>query len=72
MKINTPVTNNEQQFSETTEIISTTDLKGIVDSANEDFMAISGFEHDEIIGKIIILYDTQICRLKHFLIYGHI
>ncbi len=51
MKINAPVTNNEKQFSETTEIISTTDLKGIVDSANEDFMNISGFDTNEIIGK---------------------
>ena len=51
MKINTPLSGNEQHFSETTEIISTTDLKGIVDSANEDFMKISGFETDEVIGK---------------------
>jgi aerotaxis receptor len=36
------------QFSDDTEIISTTDLKGIVDSANEDFIHISGFEWDEI------------------------
>ena len=51
MKINTPVTGNEQHFSDTTEIISTTDLKGIIDTANEDFMKISGFETDEVIGK---------------------
>ena len=51
MKINTPVTANEQHFSESTEIISTTDLKGIIDTANEDFMKISGFDPDEIIGK---------------------
>jgi len=51
MKINNPCTNNEQHFSDTTEIISTTDLKGIIDTANEDFMHISGFDTDEIIGK---------------------
>lgn len=51
MKINTPVTGNEHNFSDATEIISTTDLKGITDTANEDFMNISGFSHDEIVGK---------------------
>ena len=51
MKINNPCTSNEQHFSDTTEIISTTDLKGIIDTANEDFMQISGFDTDEIIGK---------------------
>ena len=51
MKINNPCTSNEQYFSDNTEIISTTNLKGIIESANEDFMYISGFETDEIIGK---------------------
>ena len=51
MKINNPCTSNEQYFSDNTEIISTTNLKGIIETANEDFMYISGFETDEIIGK---------------------
>jgi aerotaxis receptor len=51
MRVNKPVTSNELQFSDDTEIISTTDLKGIIDTANEDFIHISGFEWDEIEGK---------------------
>jgi aerotaxis receptor len=51
MRINKPVTPNEVYFSQETEITSTTDLKGIIDTANEDFINISGFEWEEIEGK---------------------
>ncbi len=51
MKINLPVTNNEQQLSETQSIVSTTNLKGIITYVNQDFIDISGFNHQELIGK---------------------
>ena len=48
MKINQPVTQVEKQYGSNVEIISTTDLKGILRTANEDFVNMSGFEWDEI------------------------
>lgn len=51
MKINEPVTQNEVKLSETSVIISTTDLKGAITSANDEFIKISGFSEEEILGK---------------------
>ena len=51
MKINKPITSKEVHFSQDIEIISTTNLKGIIETANEDFINISGFDWDEIEGK---------------------
>ncbi len=51
MKINEPVTGQERTYGEDRIIISTTDLKGIITYANEDFIDISGFSRDELIGK---------------------
>lgn len=50
MKINEPVTNNNIPIPEGRVLISTTDLKGITTSANEEFIHISGFTKEEIIG----------------------
>lgn len=51
MKINEPVSQNEVKLTDNSVIISTTDLKGAVTSANDEFIKISGFTKDEIIGK---------------------
>ena len=51
MKVNLPVTNNEYPLTEQHSIVSTTDLKGITTYANKDFIDISGFEGNELIGK---------------------
>ncbi len=51
MKKNLPVSNREYDYPESMRIVSTTDLKGITTYANEDFMAISGFSEDELLGK---------------------
>ena len=51
MRINKPVTPNEVHFGAETEITSTTNLKGIIDTANEDFINISGYSWEEIEGK---------------------
>ncbi len=51
MRKNEPVTGQERTYGEDRVIISTTDLKGIISYANEDFIEISGFSRDELIGK---------------------
>ena len=51
MKINEPVTGNERTYGEDTVIISTTDLKGIITYCNNNFIEISGFSQEELIGK---------------------
>ncbi len=51
MKNNLPVTNNEVALDSTKTIISTTDLKGALTYVNQDFLDISGFSADELLGK---------------------
>lgn len=51
MKKNLPVTQQEVPFPEGQEIISTTNLKGIITSFNDTFLDISGFETDELLNK---------------------
>lgn len=48
MKINQPVTQVEKSYGDEIEIISTTDLKGILRTANDDFVMMSGFGWDEL------------------------
>jgi len=51
MKINMPVTDVEYPIKESISIVSKTDLKGVITYANEDFVRISGFSREELIGK---------------------
>jgi aerotaxis receptor len=51
MKKNLPITNVEKSFSDGANILSTTDLKGSITYINRDFIEISGFEEDELVGK---------------------
>ncbi|MEG7524467.1 MAG: methyl-accepting chemotaxis protein [Chromatiales bacterium] len=51
MKVNLPVTDNEQVMRDGQTIVSKTDLKGIITFANQDFIDISGFTEAELIGK---------------------
>lgn len=51
MKKNLPVTDREVVLSEHEEIISTTDLKGVITSVNDVFIKISGFNTHELLGK---------------------
>jgi len=51
MKQNLPVTEKEHQYSSDVHIVSTTDLKGIITSCNQDFIDISGYSADELIGQ---------------------
>lgn len=48
MKINQPVTNNEKQYGNNVSIISTTDLNGVLRTANDDFVMMSGYEWIEL------------------------
>ncbi|GLR64223.1 methyl-accepting chemotaxis protein [Marinospirillum insulare] len=51
MRINQPVTNKEHTFDSNTQLITTTDLRGIITFANDDFVKVSGFARDELIGQ---------------------
>lgn len=51
MKNNQPVTQREIPFPSGHYLVSLTDLKGTITSANDLFVQLSGFERDELIGK---------------------
>ena len=50
MKLNMPVTNVEFTLMESDCIVSKTDLKGVITYINDDFIRISGFSKEELIG----------------------
>jgi PAS domain S-box-containing protein len=51
MKINMPVTDVEHSLREGQTVVSRTDLKGVINYINKDFLEISGFNEEELIGK---------------------
>ncbi|MDH5571983.1 MAG: methyl-accepting chemotaxis protein [Gammaproteobacteria bacterium] len=51
MKKNLPITGVEENFSSSANILSTTNTKGLITYVNQDFIKISGFTPDELIGK---------------------
>ena len=51
MKKNLPVTGVEKTYSSKSTILSTTDIKGSITYANQDFVDISGFSLEELNGK---------------------
>ncbi|MEO5342800.1 MAG: methyl-accepting chemotaxis protein [Gammaproteobacteria bacterium SHHR-1] len=50
MKKNFPVTQREISYGDDVILTSTTDLKGIITYANNDFIKISGYSEDELLG----------------------
>lgn len=50
MKINTPVTGKEIEMDENTILVTRTDLKGLITYCNKDFIEISGFTEQELMG----------------------
>jgi len=51
MKNNQPVTQRNVDYPEEMKLVSTTDLKGVITYVNQDFIKISGFTEEELIGK---------------------
>ncbi|MEQ1601174.1 MAG: PAS domain-containing protein, partial [Methylophilaceae bacterium] len=51
MKINLPVTQKEVELKDTSQIVSKTDLKGRITFVNREFIEISGFTEEELIGQ---------------------
>lgn len=51
MRINEPVTNRQKDYEQSQKIVSTTDTKGVITSINKDFIDISGFTEEELIGQ---------------------
>jgi PAS domain S-box-containing protein len=51
MRNNQPVTQNEVHFSEDDQLVSTTDLKGVITGVSPVFVSISGFTEQELIGQ---------------------
>jgi len=50
MKVNMPVTNNEIQLKKGALLVTRTNLKGVITYANDEFVNISGYSRDELIG----------------------
>jgi len=51
MRENLPVTNKERNYQKHQRIVSTTTRKGLIGYVNDDFVDISGFENDELVGQ---------------------
>ncbi len=51
MKKNLPVTGQERVYGQETAIVSITDLKGVITYVNQDFIDVSGFREDELLGQ---------------------
>lgn len=51
MRKNLPVTQQEIALSSGTRLISTTNLKGVITDCNDEFVTVSGFTRDELIGQ---------------------
>lgn len=51
MKCNVPVTGRQVEFPGDANILSTTDLDSLITYANDDFVRISGFARDELLGQ---------------------
>ncbi|MFI9652537.1 methyl-accepting chemotaxis protein [Guyparkeria halopsychrophila] len=51
MKVNLPVTQKDVDYPADMQLISTTDLKGQITYVNQDFIKVSGFSWDELIGR---------------------
>jgi len=51
MRINEPVTQNEREFKPGTILVTKTDLKGKITFLNKDFINISGFSLEELLGQ---------------------
>ncbi|HUX82561.1 MAG TPA: PAS domain-containing methyl-accepting chemotaxis protein [Halothiobacillus sp.] len=51
MKVNGPITQHGVTFSDEEFLVSTTDLKGVITYVNDNFINISGYSREELVGK---------------------
>jgi aerotaxis receptor len=51
MRRNITLTGTERVFGNTVHLITTTDIRGIITYANDDFIGISGYDKEELFGK---------------------
>ena len=51
MKINEPVTGREHDYPDGTTLVSTTDTQGRITHCNAAFVAVSGYDYDELLGQ---------------------
>lgn len=51
MKINMPVTQREVELKDSLQIVSKTDLKGRITFVNRDFVSVSGYAEEELLGQ---------------------
>jgi methyl-accepting chemotaxis protein len=51
MKINEPITDHEIKLQNGQELVTKTNLKGVITETNSAFIEISGFSRDELVGK---------------------
>ena len=49
MKINEPVTGREHDYPDGTTLVSTTDTQGRITHCNAAFVAVSGYDYDELL-----------------------
>lgn len=51
MRINEPVTQKEREYPAHCHLITTTDLRGKITAANEEFAEIAGYSIEELVGQ---------------------
>lgn len=51
MRQNTPITDREETFGSDERLISTTNLRGVIQDANNTFIRVSGFSQRELVGQ---------------------
>jgi len=51
MRVNQPITKMERHLQEGAFIVSTTDLRGVITYVNDEFIRVSGFTQEELIGQ---------------------
>ncbi|HAC28980.1 MAG TPA: chemotaxis protein, partial [Marinobacter hydrocarbonoclasticus] len=51
MRRNEPVTGHEREYPAHYHLITTTDLKGKITAANEEFAEVAGYSIDELVGQ---------------------